>query len=72
MEAIYIAQKHDKPNLQGTYTLKEVAQLMSCLLRHARRMDRNREIPGRLTFGRLVRYSRKRVDAWLNEIAPTT
>lgn len=72
MEAIYLAQKHDKPNLQGTYTLEEIAQLMSCSPRHARRMDRNREIPGRLTFGRLVRFSRKRVDAWLNENGPTT
>lgn len=72
MEAIYLDKKHDKPNLLGTYKLDEVAQLMNCSLRHARRMDRNRDIPGRLTFGRLVRFSRKRVDAWLNEIGPTT
>lgn len=72
MEAIYLAQKHDKPNLQGTYTLDEVAQLMNCSMRHARRYDAERKIPGRLTFGRLVRFSRKRVDAWLNESGPTT
>lgn len=50
----------------GTYTLGQLSQLLNCSLRHARRLDADGTIPGRMTFGRLVRFSRRQVDAWLN------
>lgn len=50
----------------GTYTIEQLAQLLNCSPRHARRLDALGEIPGRMTFGRLVRFSRRQVDAWLN------
>jgi excisionase family DNA binding protein len=50
----------------GTYTLEQVAKLLNCSLRHARRLDAEGTIPGRMTFGRLVRFSRRKVDAWLD------
>ncbi|MFT3882991.1 MAG: excisionase family DNA-binding protein [Gemmatales bacterium] len=50
----------------GTYTIEQLAQLLNCSLRHVRRLDAEGTIPGRMTFGRLVRFSRRQVDAWLN------
>lgn len=51
--------------ITGTYTVEQLAQLLNCSICHIRRLDSQRIIPGRLTFGRLVRFSRRRVDAWL-------
>jgi excisionase family DNA binding protein len=51
--------------LTGTYTVQQLAQLLNCSICHIRRLDAQRSIPGRLTFGRLVRFSRRQVDAWL-------
>lgn len=50
----------------GTYTIEQLAELLHCSLRHARRLDAEGAIPGRLTFGRLVRFSRRKVDSWLD------
>lgn len=50
----------------GTYTAEQLAELLNCSPRHVRRLDAMGEIPGRLTLGRLVRYSRRQVDAWLS------
>lgn len=50
----------------GTYTIEQLSELLNCSTRHVRRLDAMREIPGRLTLGRLVRYSRRQVDAWLS------
>lgn len=50
----------------GTYTIEQLAGLLNCSLRHARRLDADGTIPGRMTFGRLVRFSRRQVDAWLD------
>ena len=50
----------------GTYTIEQLATLLNCSLRHTRRLDAEGKIPGRMTFGRLVRFSRRQVDAWLN------
>ena len=50
----------------GTYTIEQLAQLLNCSPRHARRLDAEGTIPGRMTFGRLVRFSRRKVDAWLD------
>lgn len=54
------------PSSHGPYSLQHVAQLLNCSLRHARRLDAQGIIPGRMTFGRLVRFSRRQVDAWLD------
>jgi len=43
----------------GTYTINQLAELLNCSVRHARRLDAERSVPGRLTFGRLVQYSRR-------------
>lgn len=55
-----------QPAQSGTYTLEDLAGLLKCSLRHARRLDADGTIPGRMTFGRLVRFSRRKVDAWLD------
>lgn len=54
----------------GTYTIEQLATLLNCSLRHVRRLDADGTIPGRMTFGRLVRFSRRQVDAWLNGEVP--
>ncbi|MFO0813581.1 MAG: excisionase family DNA-binding protein [Gemmatales bacterium] len=57
----------ERPATQaGTYTVEQMAELLNCSLRHVRRLDAEGTIPGRLTLGRLVRFSRRQVDAWLN------
>ena len=55
-----------QPVPSGTYTIEQLAQLLNCSTRHARRLDADGTIPGRMTFGRLVRFSRRQVDAWLD------
>lgn len=50
----------------GTYTIEQLATMLHCSLRHARRLDADGLIPGRLTFGRLVRFSKRKVDSWLD------
>ena len=49
----------------GTYSVPDLAALMRCSERHVRRMDAAGEIPGRLAFRRLVRFSKRIVDSWL-------
>lgn len=56
----------DARQTSGTYTIEQMAGLLNCSIRHVRRLDAMGEIPGRLTLGRLVRYSRRQVDAWLS------
>jgi excisionase family DNA binding protein len=51
----------------ATYTARELAKLLQCSLRHVRTLDDRRAIPGRLTLGRLVRFSKHQVDQWLTE-----
>lgn len=55
----------------GTYTIEQLATLLNCSLRHARRLDSEGLIPGRLTFGRLVRFSKRKVDSWLDGEIPS-
>ena len=56
----------ETPTQSGTYTMEQLATMLNCSLRHARRLDAEGAIPGRMTFGRLVRFSRRKVDAWLD------
>jgi hypothetical protein len=47
----------------GTYTVADLARLLQCSERHVwRQID---IIPGKILFGRLVRFSRAVVDGWL-------
>lgn len=50
----------------GTYTIVQLARLLNCSISHVRRLDAERAIPGRLILGRLVRFSRRQIDAWLD------
>jgi excisionase family DNA binding protein len=49
----------------ATYTVEQLAALLQCSPRHIWRMCDLNRIPGRIRFGRLVRFSRVVVDAWL-------
>ena len=49
----------------ATYTVEQLAALLQCSTRHIWRMCDLNKIPGRIRFGRLVRFSRVVVDAWL-------
>ena len=49
----------------GTYDVPDLAALMKCSERHVRRMIDAREIPGLIRFGRLVRFYKGIVEAWL-------
>jgi len=50
---------------EGTYTVANLAELLRCSERHIWRMCDLNKIPGKIRFGRLVRFSRAVVDAWL-------
>jgi excisionase family DNA binding protein len=52
--------------LSATYTSAELSKLLKCSLRHIRNLDSKRAIPGRLKIGRLIRFSKQRIDAWLS------
>jgi excisionase family DNA binding protein len=55
----------------ATYTVADLAHLLQCSERHLwRQIDLGR-VPGVLRVGRLVRFSRAAVDAWLNAGAVT-
>ena len=47
------------------YTIVNVADLTQASVRHVRRLDARRVIPGRITIGRLVRFHRQLVDEWI-------
>jgi excisionase family DNA binding protein len=49
----------------GTYTVADLARLLQCSERHVWRQIDLGAIPGKILFGRLVRFSRAVVDAWL-------
>ena len=53
------------PPSPATYDSPAVARVLGVSLRHVRRMDARRAIPGRMTIGRLVRYRRDAVDQWV-------
>lgn len=52
--------------ITGTYDTKDLAVLLKSSERHIRRMDALGEIPGRIKFGRSVRYSKIKIDNWLS------
>jgi excisionase family DNA binding protein len=56
----------DPPTAPATYTVPDIAQLIQSSERHIWRLADQGKIPGRVKgLGRLVRFSRSAVDAWL-------
>jgi excisionase family DNA binding protein len=49
----------------STYTVQQLAALLQCSERHVWRLSDQNKVPGKLRIGRLVRFSRHQVDAWL-------
>jgi excisionase family DNA binding protein len=49
----------------STYTVEQLATLLQCSERHVWRLSDQNKIPGKLRLGRLVRFARTQVDAWL-------
>lgn len=47
------------------YRVQDLAGLLDCSVQHVRRMVRGRLIPGAFRVGRLIRFRREMVDAWL-------
>jgi excisionase family DNA binding protein len=55
----------------STYTVDQVAQLAQCSTRHVHRLKDAGQIPGMMRFGRLIRFSKQAVDAWLGAGMPS-
>ena len=53
----------------GTYDVSDLAELLKCSERHIRNMAESGDIPGMFRLGRLVRFHREFVSAWLSEKA---
>jgi excisionase family DNA binding protein len=49
----------------STYTVPQVAKLLQCSERHVWRLADADAIPGKLRIGRLVRFARSVIDAWI-------
>jgi len=55
----------------GTYDVAAIASLMGCSSRHVRRLAQQGKMPQPLrTIGRLLRWLRSDVDAWIAEGCP--
>jgi excisionase family DNA binding protein len=63
--ALEAAAKLDSTATTATYTVGQVAGLLQCSQRHVWRMADLNAIPGKLRVGRLVRFNRAAVDAWI-------
>jgi excisionase family DNA binding protein len=60
------ATTSEPPTATATYTVAEIAILTQSSERHVHRLNDLGRIPGRIKgLGRLVRFSRAAVDAWL-------
>ena len=55
----------EKPVTSSTYTVEQLAALLQCSERHVWRLSDQNKIPGKVRLGRLVRFARIQVDAWL-------
>jgi hypothetical protein len=53
-----------------TWTLAELSALTGVSLRQMRRLDSDRQIPGRLTCGRKVLFAAETVREWVREGMP--
>jgi excisionase family DNA binding protein len=59
------------PTAPATYTVADLARLTQCSERHIWRLADLDLIPGKLRLGRLVRFHKPTVDAWLASGAPS-
>jgi excisionase family DNA binding protein len=57
------------PTAPATLTYKDVADLLQCSAKSVERMAD--AIPGRIRFGRLVRFDRAAVMQWITSGCPT-
>ncbi len=55
----------------GTYDVDAVAELFGCSSRHIRRLADSGAMPRPIHIGRLVRWRKADVDAWLNAGCPS-
>jgi hypothetical protein len=62
--AIAPEMKNDSPS-KATYSISDIARLLDCSLSHAIRLSGRGLIPGRVEAGRILRFGRGPVDAWL-------
>jgi excisionase family DNA binding protein len=49
----------------SAYTVPQIARLLQCSERHVWRLSDADAIPGKLRVGRLVRFARPVIDAWI-------
>ena len=49
----------------STYTVDQVAMIAQCSARHVWRLIDKGEVPGVIRLGRLVRFSKSKIDDWL-------
>lgn len=54
----------------GTYDVDAIAELLGCSSRHVRRLADSGAMPRPIHIGRLVRWRKTEVDAWLNAGCP--
>lgn len=52
-------------SVEQPYRVSEMAKLLACSPQHVRTMFRAHRIPGGFQIGRLIRFRRADVDAWL-------
>ena len=57
--------------MTGTYAVDAVAELLGCSSRHVRRMADSGAMPRPIHLGRLVRWRKADVDAWLAAGCPS-
>ncbi|HKB05373.1 MAG TPA: helix-turn-helix domain-containing protein [Gemmataceae bacterium] len=60
------------PLPSNTYTVEQLAALLQCSERHVWRLSDQNKIPGKLRLGRLVRFARTQVDAWLADLSKSS
>jgi excisionase family DNA binding protein len=61
-----VALGHDDGERREAYKIEEIAALLQCSVRHVFRQSKQNKIPGKIhCCGRLSRFSRAAVDAWL-------
>ena len=57
-----------KPDIEAlTYSIAELAKIIGCSERKTRELDAERSLPGRITIGRRVFYSKSEIHRFLSE-----
>lgn len=50
---------------RATYSVLDISGLLCCSVRHVHRLKAQNLIPGLMRVGRLVRFNKAKVDAWI-------